>query len=114
MKIKPLPGKVIVHNFQKGERQLKSGIILRNDDGKEHGVKSRWAQVYAVGAGCEEVKVGEWVLIEHGRWGRGIEINEDLTVYLADYASFKAASDVEPTDDYVGNSTESGFRKDLY
>ena len=44
MTLKPLRGKVFVHNFKKGERMVGS-IVLINDDGKGHGIRPRWAQV---------------------------------------------------------------------
>ena len=31
-------------NFE--ERVTAGGIILRSDDGKEHGIRPRWAEVY--------------------------------------------------------------------
>ena len=37
--IKPLRNNLIVRNIEKGERKTKGGIILRNDDGKEHGIR---------------------------------------------------------------------------
>lgn len=111
MNIKPLPGIVLVHNMKRGERQLASGIILRNDDGKEHGVRNRWAQVYAVGEGVHDIKANEWVLIAHGRWSRGIKVNKELELFRVENESILLVSDEEPDDLNVGNSTESGFQK---
>jgi hypothetical protein len=34
--------------------------------------------VYAVGPEQKEIQVGQWVCVEHGRWTRGVKI-EDLT-----------------------------------
>jgi co-chaperonin GroES (HSP10) len=55
----------------------KVGIILRSQDGKSDGIKPRWGKVWAVGPTQQDVKVGEWVLIEHGRWTRGITVEEN-------------------------------------
>jgi hypothetical protein len=34
-------------------------------------------EVYKVGDRCDlDVKVGQWILIEHGRWTRKIKIND--------------------------------------
>jgi co-chaperonin GroES (HSP10) len=62
-----------------GEEQTKGGIILTSDDGKDHGIKPRWAKVYAKGdENKDEYNIGDWILIEHGRWTRGYDLeNED-------------------------------------
>ena len=52
--IKPLRNNLIVRNIEKGERKTKGGIILRNDDGQEHGIRPRWAQVYRVGSAISD------------------------------------------------------------
>ena len=61
--IKPLRNNLIVRNIEKGERKTKGGIILRDDDGKDHGIRPRWAQVYRVGSEITDVKEGQWVYI---------------------------------------------------
>lgn len=71
--ISPLPDHILVINMEKGEKITKGGIILRDDNGKDHGIRPRWAQVYKVGHRIDYVKPGEWVLVEHGRWTYGIE-----------------------------------------
>lgn len=57
-----------------GEQVTTSGIVISSDNGKERGIYPRWAQVFAVGPEHnEEFTVGDWILIEHGRWTRGID-----------------------------------------
>jgi len=68
--ITALKKKVIVTNIESGARLTAKGIIIPDDNGKERGIRPRWAQVYAVGEGIDDIKVGEWVLINHGRWTR--------------------------------------------
>ena len=48
-KIKAIRGDVLVHNMHFGETKTAGGIIIQSDDAKAHGVKPRWAQVYAKG-----------------------------------------------------------------
>jgi co-chaperonin GroES (HSP10) len=74
--IRPLKGKVLVHNIESGARLTRGGIILPDDNGKESGIRDRWCQVYAVGPDINDVQVGDWVLVKHGRWSRGIDIND--------------------------------------
>ena len=114
MNLKPLKDTILVHNIEKGERQLSSGIVLLNDDGKEQGVRSRWAQVYAKGPEVDYVTEGEWVLIEHGRWSRGLKVSDDLTVYKVDNKSIMATSEEQPKNEDVKHTTEHGFTKIQY
>lgn len=79
---------MLVHNIEGGEQRTKGGIILRDDNGKDHGIRQRWAQVYAVGPDITDVKPGEWCLIKHGRWSRGVPLNtgkEIITVRQVDW-----------------------------
>lgn len=87
--IKPIKDKVLVTNMEFGEQVLASGIVLTSDDGKDRGIHPRWAQVYAVGPDHkEDYNVGDWILLEHGRWSRGIDIEtetgEKITIRLID------------------------------
>lgn len=70
--VSPLPDHVLVVNMEKGEKTTKGGIILRDDDGKDHGIKARWCQVYKVGSNVDYLEQGQWILVEHGRWTYGI------------------------------------------
>lgn len=68
--IRPLKNAVLVKNMEIGER-VKKGIIILNDNGKNTGIRSRWAQVYAIGEEAQvDLEVGDWIRIEHGRWTR--------------------------------------------
>lgn len=93
-------GKVLVTNLDSGEQKLKSGIIIQNDDGKVRGVHSRWCQVYSVGEDITDIKEGEWLLIDHGRWSRTICI-EGVNMNLVDYPNGVLAAAPERPD-YVG------------
>ena len=72
--LSPVRGTVLVHNIEEGERRTKNGIIVLDDNGKERGIRERWAQVWMKHADIDEVEVGDWVLIKHGRWTRGIDV----------------------------------------
>ena len=69
--IRPLHDSIIVTDMSFEGRQLSSGIVLLGDDGKTDGIRPRWARVYATGPEQRDIRVGQWVLIEHGRWSRG-------------------------------------------
>ena len=75
--IKPLQDRVLVSDMEFGEEVSKGGIIVQSDNGKAHGVKPRWGKVYAVGPKQTDVKVGDWICVEHGRWTRTFEIEQE-------------------------------------
>jgi co-chaperonin GroES (HSP10) len=97
--IKPLHDSVIVTEMSFESRQLQSGVILLGDDGKTDGIRPRWARVYAIGPEQRDVSVGQWVLVEHGRWSRGLKIvknGEELVIRRADPNAIIFVSDNEP------------------
>lgn len=87
MKAKALRDKILIHNLEKGERKTSGGIVLVDDDKKAGGVRPRWAQIYDVGPEVKdpEIIAGRWILVEHGRWTRGMVLEDDngerLTVW---------------------------------
>jgi len=101
-KIKPLRDNILVSNMNFDQERTKSGIILQSDDGKTTGIKPRWGQVYAVGPEQKDVVVGDWVLIEHGRWTRTInyetESNETLELRMIDKNAILIVSNEKPHD----------------
>lgn len=101
-KLRPLGSKVLVSNMNFGEEKTKGGIILNSDDGKGSGIHPRWAQVYAVGPDQQDVHVGQWILIEHGRWSRGTKHEKDngeiVEIRLADTEAILLSSDNPPDD----------------
>ena len=74
--IKPLKKRVLVSDMHFGETKTKGGIILTDDDGSEGGIHPRWGKVYAIGDQQEDVKVGEWIMVSHGRWSRGFKVKK--------------------------------------
>tara|TARA_R100000030_G_scaffold35508_1_gene26471 strand:+ start:26 stop:376 length:351 start_codon:yes stop_codon:yes gene_type:complete len=97
--ITPLKKRVLVSNMHFGDVKTKGGVILLDDDGKAEGTHPRWAKVYAVGPTQEDVKVGEWVLVAHGRWTRHIVLEQDdgdLDVRMIDENDILLTSHDEP------------------
>ncbi len=76
MQVKAMPGKVLVTDLERGSRII-NGIIIPDDNGKSEGIRPRWGKVYSVGEGIDEITVGQWILIENGRWTRMLKIRED-------------------------------------
>ena len=99
--IQPLGKRVLVSKMRFGEKKTRGGIILLDDDGTEAGIHPRWSQVYAVGPKQEDVKVGQWILVAHGRWSRALKVinnKEELEVRMIDENDILLVSDEEPAD----------------
>ena len=97
--IKPLRDSVIVTDMDFNDRKLASGILLLGDDGKTDGIRPRWARVYAIGPEQQDVSVGQWILIEHGRWSRGLKIckeDKEFTIRRADPKAIIFVTDEQP------------------
>lgn len=76
-KLKPVGDTIIVTDMVFDERISAGGIVLVNDDMKSSGIRPRWARVYATGPKQKDIKVGQYICISHGRWTRGIKIEDD-------------------------------------
>ena len=100
-RIKPIRNKVLVTNIEQGSKMTRGGIIVPDDDGKERGIRPRWAEVYAVGEDVKDIKPGQWILISHGRWSRGVDVTDEdakITVRQVDYPdAVMLVSDSDPT-----------------
>jgi len=110
----PLNDHVIVTNMNFSGRTLSSGVILLGDDGKTDGIRPRWGKVYAIGPKQLDVKVGQWVLIEHGRWTRGVEVEIDeerMTLRRVDASAIMMVSDEEPAADDMISTAVHAERK---
>lgn len=75
--LKPLGNSVIVSDMIFDERFTTGGIVLLSDNGKSSGIRPRWGQVYGVGPEQKDIRVGTWVCVAHGRWTRGIDIEDE-------------------------------------
>lgn len=103
----PIKNHVIVSEMNFGERTLSSGIVLMSDDAKSSGIRPRWAKVYAVGPEQVDVAPHQWVLVEHGRWTRGIKVEIDGVIFIirrVDSDAILAVSDEAPSSDDIISS----------
>ena len=105
-KLKPIRDNIVVINMNFDARVTAGGIVLPSDDGKSEGIRHRWGQVYAIGPEQTEVKVGEWILLEHGRWSRGFTVldddGNDIVIRRADPKGILMVTDKEPGDNTFG------------
>jgi co-chaperonin GroES (HSP10) len=100
--LKALHNHIIVNNMDFDQRLSNGGIILLNDNGKGTGIRPRWGQVYAVGSEQKDVAIGQWILVAHGRWTRGLDIEDEQgkqTIRRVDPKDILLISNTEPKDE---------------
>jgi co-chaperonin GroES (HSP10) len=102
---------VLITDMNFEEQVSTGGIIVKSDNGKTEGIKPRWGRVFKIGPEQTDVKVGDWVLIEHGRWTRGVQLEDDIgkvvTIRRVETKSIIAISDHLPSDVNLGRSNAS-------
>lgn len=99
-RLRPIQAHILARDMNFGEQKSAGGIVLKSDDGKSEGVRPRWCKIFAVGPQQQDVKVGEWILVEHGRWTRGLEVEEDdgtkFTIWRIDPNGIMMSADEKP------------------
>ena len=107
-KLKPIKDNVIITDMNFEEQVTATGIIIQSDDGKLEGIKPRWGKVYAVGPTQQDIKAGDWILVEHGRWTRGATIEgengEEISIRRVDNKAILATAPERPRDTQLGAS----------
>jgi hypothetical protein len=73
-------------------------VLVADKDMDESGIKPRWFEIYSVGEDVDFCKEGDYVLVAHGRWSRGVDIGPDEMVWLLDNKDCLAISDERPED----------------
>jgi len=75
-KLTPLGDRVLVTDMYFGEQKTAGGLIINDDNGTTRGIYPRWGKVHAKGPeNKEDYNIGDWILIEHGRWTRSVNVD---------------------------------------
>jgi co-chaperonin GroES (HSP10) len=111
--VRAVGNRVLVSDMYFGEQTTASGLIISSDDGKTRGIYPRWGKVYAKGPdNTDEYSIGQWILIEHGRWTRGFKIktpdSEVIELRMVEAESVLAYSDERPNELYIGKEYGDG------
>jgi len=111
--LKAIGNRVLVTDMHFGEQKTASGLIIKSDDGQTRGIYPRWAKVYDKGPdNKDEYKVGDWILIEHGRWTRAMKVetddNGEVEVRMVETESVLAYSDEKPDGVTIGAEYADG------
>jgi co-chaperonin GroES (HSP10) len=108
--LRPLKDTVLVTDMVFKERKLNSGIVLLNDNGTTAGIRPRWGRIYAVGPEQKDYSVGDWICVAHGRWTRGVEIQDVegnvVTIRKVDPKDILLLSDEQPSDDTMSDAVQ--------
>jgi co-chaperonin GroES (HSP10) len=103
--IKPLPKRILAELLGLEQRVTASGIIVQGENGKDRGIRPRWAKVHLVGEGIDWVQPGQYLLVAHGRWSRQFECEHNgqkLKLVHLDNAECLCIQDEEPNDEFIG------------
>lgn len=103
--LRPLRDKIIVTDMNFDMEKTKTGIVLLGDDGKSSGLHPRWARVLFVGDDQKDIKVGQWVLMQHGRWTRAHKYEDadgnEIKIHMIDNNGILGVQDEQPEEDGV-------------
>jgi co-chaperonin GroES (HSP10) len=105
-KLRAIQDYVLVTDMNFKEKVTHGGIIIQSSDGKLEGIHARWAKVYAVGLRQQDVKVGQYILVKHGRWTRGNLIEDaegEKVLRRVDSNDILMVSDEPMQDETVGD-----------
>lgn len=104
-KFRALQDHVVVTDMNFDQKISHGGIIIPSGDKKLEGIHARWGRVYAIGNRQQDVKIGQYVLIKHGRWTRGVEIEDadgEHTIRRIDHKDILLVSDEPMQDETIG------------
>jgi co-chaperonin GroES (HSP10) len=111
--VRPIHNRVIVSDMHFGESKTAGGIIISSDDGKDRGIKPRWGRVVSKGLDNKDpYEIGDWILVEHGRWTRGFEVEDESgeinTVRTVEAESVLGWQSEQPEEILFGNKDGAG------
>ena len=110
--LRPIGNRVIVSDMYFGEQKTKGGLIINDDDGTTRGIYPRWGKVHSKGPDNEDnYTVGDWVLVEHGRWTRSVKIDEgdgEVELRMVEAESILAYSTEKPEGVQIGQEFANG------
>jgi co-chaperonin GroES (HSP10) len=104
--IRALGDHILVCDMNFDMRTSLGGIIILSGDKKLEGIHPRWARVYAVGPDQQDIRVGQYVCVKHGRWTRGLEIEDaegEKTLRRVDNDDILLVSDEPMQDESIGD-----------
>jgi hypothetical protein len=113
-KLRALPDRILATKGDFGEHVTKSGLIIRGTNGTNAGIVPRWFQVFEIGTNVKTIKQGQWILVEHGRWTSGINVDDDRLdkddlVWQIDPNGILGVSDHKPDNLGLGHNATTAW-----
>lgn len=96
--LEPIADHIIIADIESESERVQKGIIIPSESGEQRGIRPRWARVIAVGPEQDDVEPGQWILVEHGRWTRGAQLDDDNVYRKVDPNGMMLVSDSRPED----------------
>jgi co-chaperonin GroES (HSP10) len=110
--LRPIKDRVLVSDMYFGEQKTAGGLIINDDDGKTRGIYPRWGKVHAKGPTNKDAyDVGDWILVEHGRWTRAVKIDNgegEKEIRMVETESVLAYSNEKPNEVMIGKEYSDG------
>jgi len=110
--LRAIGNRVLVVDMYFGEQKTASGLIIKDDDGTTRGIYPRWGKVYSKGPdNKDDYNVGDWILVEHGRWTRGMKFETadgEKDIRMIEAESILAYSDERPAGVQIGSEYNDG------
>lgn len=103
--IRAIKDHIIVTDMNFDQKLSHGGIIIPHSDKKLEGIHPRWAKVYAIGQEQKDIRVGQYVCVTHGRWTRGLDIQDEHgehTIRRVDPKDILLVSDTPMSDETIG------------
>lgn len=72
--VEPIEDHVLIDAIESTGERIVNGLIIPGENSTERGIRPRWARIYKVGPKQEDVQPGQWALVKHGEWTRGVLI----------------------------------------
>jgi co-chaperonin GroES (HSP10) len=113
----PIRDHVIVSDMFFGEQKTRGGLIIKDDDGTTRGIYPRWGKVHRKGPeNKEDYDVGDWILVEHGRWTRAFDVDEGQgtkELRMIETSSILGWSSTKPEGVIFGKEYDNGAGVDI-
>ena len=86
------------------EKKTLGGLIIQDEDATVEAIRPRWFEVTHVGPDQIDVAVGDWVLVEQGRWTSVLyfyQTNRKVDyLFRIDEEGMIGTSNTDPMDEY--------------
>jgi co-chaperonin GroES (HSP10) len=100
MKLKAFGDRVLATMIDRpdGYKKTHGGLLMNDKDGETTAIRPRWFRVKSIGERVDFVNEGQYILVAHGRWSNGVDI-DDQKIYLIDNEEILGTSNTNPMED---------------